>query len=182
MKKIIFILLISAAFGLTSCTSTLHVTSVEKFNENFDAVKTALSQQGYEYSRVDSDRKKNVDVKSSSNATVITEDEIVNSVYTFSNAEGDELNIMLKTRERYSKYCDCNFYGSVELTGCKTSKTADYKKLCGDYSVVKLKLANMEQDKDVKVYNSRKTKDLHWAIIFLPVVATICYSWLSFYK
>ncbi len=157
MRKIRFLFIIAAVFGLTSCTSTLRVTSTEKFNENLDAVRTSLSQQGYEYSGVSSDKTTNWSVSSTAAYNVHVKDEVINSVYTFTNNEGDKVDVMLRTRERYSKYCDCNFYGSVELTGCKTSKSTEYNKLCGDFSTITQKLGNMEQDKDVKVFSDRKT-------------------------
>ncbi len=89
------------------------------------------------------------------------------TTYNFANSEGDNAEIILKCRERYSEHSDCNYYETVSLIGCNTSKSADYQKICGSYAPVQRTVGNMQKDIDVDVYDSGKTNALGLVLIIL---------------
>lgn len=177
MKKI-FMLAIGLVL-LTSCTSVLQVTSYDEYERSLQKVKADLSSNGYELSG---------NKKETSNTAVVTatsyteqggygtkmeNDFSTQDSYTFTNSQGDVLEINLKLRERYSRRSDKDFLETVELLGCKTSKASDYEKLCGNSSVIKPTLGQMNRDIEVEVYDKDATLALSIGIVLLGSLALI---------
>ena len=162
MKRLFLILM--AAVAITSCTTTYNVTSFKEYNENIEMVKSDLAGKGYNLSGHNRESSSNTVVTATSYSvqagygTEMANDYYTYDTYSFSNANGDVAEIMLKYRGRYSSYSDMNYMSTVELLGCKTSKTSDYDKICGDNSAVKPLLRNMYKDAYVEVYDDEKTE------------------------
>ncbi len=163
--------MIAAIAGLTSCTSTINVVSSEKYDKGFETVKTNLSEQGYRLSGHKGEDKMQTDGKAGA-------DIFHRYTYTFSNPERESVEIVLKTKPNSSKYCDCNYYTTTELLGCKTSKSTDYEKICGDSSTIKQTFGKMEKDKKVKIFDAKKTY-LLGVSIFTAAFGTLLYFLVS---
>lgn len=161
MKKLSLLLIITLT--LTSCTSTINVTSFGQYNRNIETVKSDLVGKGYTLSGHNQESSSNTVVTGVSYSTytgygtAMDNDHYTYDTYTFSNANGDFAEISLKYRGRYSSYSDMNYMQTVELLGCKTSKSSDYNKICGYDSAVKPYLSNMYKDANVEVYDENKT-------------------------
>ncbi|MBQ2386874.1 MAG: hypothetical protein II300_06305 [Bacteroidales bacterium] len=161
MKKVFLLLIITLT--LASCTSTMNVTSFEQYNRNIEIVKSDLAGKGYTLSGHNQESSSNTVVTGVSYSTytgygtAMDNDHYTYDTYTFSNANGDFAEISLKYRGRYSSYSDMNYMQTVELLGCKTSKSSDYNKICGYDSAVKPYLSNMYKDANVEVYDESKT-------------------------
>lgn len=161
MKKLSLLLIISLT--IASCTSTMNVTSFEQYNRNIESVKSDLASKGYTLSGQNQESSSNTVVTGVSYSTytgygtAMDNDHYTYDTYTFSNTNGDFAEISLKYRGRYSSYSDMNYMQTVELLGCKTSKSSDYNKICGYDSAVKPYLSNMYKDANVEVYDENKT-------------------------
>ncbi len=179
MKKTALLIMITAVFGLTSCTTTLNVTSIERFNEDLNTVKSDFNNQGYVLAGVENENKTEVTSGTGSfwkrwwDGTLMYVDQYVDYTYTFSNSEGNDVEILLRCRQDSSMLCDCNYYKTVELLGCKTSKREDYEKMCGENSMVNLKLGKMEQDKRIKIYDTNTIVNLVYISAVVAVFSTM---------
>ena len=165
MKRLFLVFM--ATVAITSCTTTYNVTSFEEYNKNIETVKSDLAGKGYNLSGHNRESSSNTVVTGTAYTTqagfgtAMGNDYYTYDTYSFSNANGDVAEIMLKYRDRYSSSLDMNYMSTVELLGCKTSKASDYDKICGDNSAVKPLLRNMYKDAYVKVYDGVKT----WILI-----------------
>lgn len=161
MKKLY--LLIIGIITLTSCTSTSRVTSHDEYDRSIRMVQEDLSSKGYELSGHNEETSNNTVVTGTSYSkyagygTKMSNDFFTRDNYSFSNSQGDVVEISLKVRERYSSNSDINYLETVELLGCKTSKASDYDKICGSKSVVEPTLGQMNKDIDVQVFDAPKT-------------------------
>lgn len=166
-------LLLILLWMLTSCTSTLTVTSIEQYNESIQMVSKDFSNAGYELSGHKNERSSNTIVTGVSYSThtgygTAMDNDVFNyETYTFSNTNGDIAEISLKYRERYSEYSEKNYLETVELLGCSASKSSDYNKICGSASRTKQLLGNMQRDIDVSVYDKGKTEMLGYSILLV---------------
>ena len=174
MKKIV--LLFVTACVVTSCTSVKRVTSFDEYNRCIQSVQNDLSVKGYELSGHKEETSSNTVVTAvsysaqSGYGTAMDNDNFTYDTYTFSNSTGDIVEIELKYRDRYSKYSDVNYIQTVELLGFKTSKAADYNDICGNNSLAKYLLQNMNRDIDVEVYNNDKTMALYCILSCSPLL------------
>ena len=165
MKKIV--LLFITACVVTSRTSVKRVTSFHEYNRCIQRVQNDLAVKGYELSGHKEETSSNAVVTAvsystqSGYGTAMDNDVFTYDTYTFSNNTGDIVEIELKYRDYYSKYSDVNYIQTVELLGCKTSKAADYNDVCGNNSMTKYLLQNINRDIDVEVYNHNKTMSLY---------------------
>ena len=161
MKKLF--LLIIGFLTLTSCTSTLSVTSIDEYDRSIRMVKEDLSSKGYELSGHNRETSNNTVVTGTSYSkyagygTQMANDFFTYDNYSFANTQGDIVEVSLKIREKYSSYSDKNYLETVELLGCKTSKSSDSDKICGSKSVIKPTLGQMNKDIDVQKYDDAKT-------------------------
>lgn len=170
MKRLFLVFM--AAVAITSCTTTEKFTSFEEYNKNIEMVKSDLADKGYYLSGHNQESSSNTVVTGTSYSTqagygtAMANDHYTYDTYSFSNANGDVAEIMLKYRGRYSSSSDMNYMETVELLGCKTSKASDYDKICGYNSATKPYLGNMYKDADVKVLDGNKTLILYYSILF----------------
>lgn len=96
-------------------------------------------------------------------------------VYTFNNGNGEEVELLLKYRMRYSKYSEINYMESVELIGCSTSNANDYDKICGYHSQIRHLFTNIPQDIDVTLYDDRKTTNLYYSLLLILSVSPLLF-------
>ncbi len=181
MKKIMFLSIALAGVALTSCTSSIPVTSVSEYNSNIQAMKSGLSEHGYYLSGIKNENGNNPYVAATSYSTQtgygtkMENDYYTITTYNFANSEGDNAEILLKYRARYSSYSDCNYYETVSLIGCNTSKSADYQKICGSYAPVQRNVGNMQKDIDVDVYDEGKSYSLLLLLTLLGSCAPLLF-------
>lgn len=174
MKRIVFTVILLAAVVFTGCTSTQYVISVDNYTNRIQNVKNNLSAQEYELSGHQKENSSNTVVTGVSYSTTagygtaMDNDHFTYDHYTFSNRNGDKVEINLKYRIRYSEYSDINYMQSVELLGCETSNANDYNRICGSNSVVNGNLRNIPADIDVEVYEEDKS---YAALCFLSLLA-----------
>ncbi len=122
MKKVGFLILIAAVFGLTSCTKTLYFTSIGQYNETLSEVEASLAQEGYELAGSENeDRKEQAYMGTStsrvgnrvSTKPVVFTDNYTDHTYTFANSECQEIEMYILCIEAYDKLRDCNYISSV---------------------------------------------------------------------
>lgn len=176
MKRLF--MLVIGLVTLTSCTSTLRVTSYEEYGRSIRKVQEDLASKGYELSGHNEETSNSTVVTGTSYSqysgygTKMANDFFTHDNYSFSNSQGDVVEISLKVRERYSSYSDMNYLETVELLGCKTSKSSDYDKICGSKSVVKPTLGQVKKDIDVQVFSEAKS---YWLVGGI-IIGLICLS------
>ena len=159
---------ISLAILMILLIIVLGITFIlEKPIINITNQQNDLAVKGYELSGHKEETSSNAVVTAvsystqSGYGTAMDNDVFTYDTYTFSNNTGDIVEIELKYRDYYSKYSDVNYIQTVELLGCKTSKAADYNDVCGNNSMTKYLLQNINRDIDVEVYNHNKTMSLY---------------------
>lgn len=179
MKKIMLLVMVFIGIGFTGCTTKVLVTSVEKYDECINEAKADLQKHGYELSGMATETKNEPLVvgayysSKTGSSSILANDFYDQEVYSFSNSNGDEVEFTMKYRGRYSKYTDTVCLLTVDLLGCKTSKAEDYDKFCGENSIIKQKLGNMEQDMKVSAYSPRRTSLLTTSILLATVLPFI---------
>lgn len=162
MKKTTFVLLIAAAFGLTSCTTTTKVIGIQDLDKSIQEMTSLLSAQGYNPSGswIEESNALYVEAvshtKQSGFGTAMGNDYANLNTYTFANSNGDKAEILLKLRQRYDDYNNLWYYETIDLLGCKTSKAEDYQKICGQNSIVQSYLPNVPKNTEVKVCDRGK--------------------------
>jgi hypothetical protein len=169
--KLLFIVVL--LISLASCTSVKKVTSIDEYNKNINKVKRDLASKGFQLSGYKKESSNDIFVTGNSYSTQsgygtsMNNDYSTNDVYTFSTTNGDIAEFSIKYREKYSDYSHTNYIQTIELSGCKTSKVADYEKICGSNSYLQKSLKNIKKDINVEVYDSEKTTVLIYTLTLL---------------
>lgn len=151
MKKIALILSLALSFVATGCYTTQGVVSNSMYENSRNQVASNMEANGYILSGENHEEKNEMVVTGQSYSkytgygTKMDNDFYSYDTYKYSNQEGDNAEYTVK----YKGLVDDNggyALSSVQVLGCKTSKAADYEKLCSGNSSPSNVIGNMSKD------------------------------------
>jgi hypothetical protein len=149
MKKTI--LLAAVAMMMASCTTTVHVTSLKKLNEEVGVVNADIEKEGYKLTGTRSSTGKTSVVGQSLGIANMGTSPVTQNTYKFTDGSGKTMQYSLS----YSnESIDSSFYiGSIEVCECETSDPNDYERLCAKTE----RINRVPRDKTINLYDGKTT-------------------------